>query len=216
MSLRLKREVKEDIAPLPAGTYMGVCIGIVDIGKQYVKAKNQKQGNYVPQCMFIFEIPSERVVVNGEDKPRWVSTRRLRVSADERSNLYKMLITWRGKNFTDEELDSAGQGFDLEERAGAPAMLSLSVYEGNDGRLHNGIEAVTGFPKGLPAPQPESEILVFDADEPDMEVFGKMPEWVQDIIRKSTQFADNAPEEKVEIPPEEPETPPDSKGACPI
>ena len=64
--------------------------------------------------------------------------------------------------------------------------------------------------------QPESEILVFDADEPDMEVFGKLPEWVQDIIRKSTQFADNAPEEKVDIPPEEPETPPDSKGACPI
>ena len=39
---------------------------------------------------------------------------------------------------------------------------------------------------------------------------------VQDIIRKSTQFADNAPEEKVDIPPEELETPPDSKGACPI
>ena len=83
-------------------------------------------------------------------------------------------------------------------------------------RKYNRIEAVTGFPKGLPAPQPESEILVFDADEPDMEVFGKLPEWVQDIIRKSTQFADNAPEEKVDIPPEEPETPPDSKGACPI
>ena len=48
-----------------------------------------------------------------------------------------------------------------------------------------------------------------------MEVFGKLPEWVQDIIRKSTQFADNAPEEKVDIPPE-PETPPESKGACPI
>lgn len=36
-----------------------------------------------------------------------------------------------------------------------------------------------------------------------MEVFGKLPEWVQDIIRKSTQFADNAPEEKVDIPPED-------------
>ena len=49
-----------------------------------------------------------------------------------------------------------------------------------------------------------------------METFGKLPEWVQDIIRKSTQFADNAPEEKVDIPSEESETPPDSKGACPI
>lgn len=216
MSLCLKREKKEDIAPLPTGTYMGVCIGVIDVGEQYVKMKNQKQGDYVPQCMFIFEIPSERVTVNGEDKPRWVSTRRLRFSADERSNLYKMLITWRGKNFADEELNSAGQGFGLDERAGAPAMLSLSIYEGDDGRLHNGIEAVTGFPKGLPVPQPESEILVFDMDKPDMEVMAKLPEWVQKIIRKSTQFADNAPEEKVDIPQEEPETQPESKGACPI
>ena len=216
MSLRLKREVKEDIAPLPAGTYMGVCIGIVDIGKQYVKAKNQKQGNYVPQCMFIFEIPSERVVVNGEDKPRWLSSRRFTVSLHERAALFQMLTAWRGKALTDAELDPAGDGFDLMQMAGVPAMLSVTVVEKDDGSKYNRIEAVTGFPKGLPAPQPESEILVFDADDPDMEVLGKLPEWVQDIIRKSTQFADNAPEEKVDIPSEEPETPPDSKGACPI
>ena len=54
----------------------------------------------------------------------------------------------------------------------------LDVYKR---QKYNRIEAVTGFPKGLPAPKPESEILVFDADEPDMEVFGKLPEWVQDL-----------------------------------
>ena len=133
-----------------------------------------------------------------------------------RWRLFQMLTAWRGKALTDAELDPAGDGFDLMQMAGVPAMLSVTVVEKDDGSKYNRIEAVTGFPKGLPAPQPESEILVFDADEPDMETFGKLPEWVQDIIRKSTQFADNAPEEKVDIPPEEPETPPDSKGACPI
>lgn len=154
--------------------------------------------------------------VDGEDKPRWLSSRRFTVSLHERAALFQMLTAWRGKALTDAELDPAGDGFDLMQMAGVPAMLSVTVVEKDDGSKYNRIEAVTGFPKGLPAPQPESEILVFDADEPDMEVFGKLPEWVQDIIRKSTQFADNAPEEKVDIPPEEPETPPDSKGACPI
>ena len=166
--------------------------------------------------MFIFEIPDERVEVDGEDKPRWLSSRRFTVSLHERAALFQMLTAWRGKALTDAELDPAGEGFDLMQMAGVPAMLSVTVVEKDDGSKYNRIEAVTGFPKGLPAPQPESEILVFDADEPDMEVFGKLPEWVQDIIRKSTQFADNAPEEKVDIPSEEPETPPDSKGACPI
>ena len=165
---------------------------------------------YAEECMFIFEIPDERVEVDGEDKPRWLSSRRFTVSLHERAALFQMLTAWRGKALTDAELDPAGDGFDLMQMAGVPAMLSVTVVEKDDGSKYNRIEAVTGFPKGLPAPQPESEILVFDADEPDMEVLEKLPEWVQDIIHKSTQFADNAPEEKVEIPPEE------TEGECPI
>lgn len=216
MSLKAKRKVVSSIPPMDGGTYMGVCVAVVDLGQQYKQFEKQKQGKYAEECMFIFEIPDERVEVDGEDKPRWLSSRRFTVSLHERAALFQMLTAWRGKALTDAELDPAGDGFDLMQMAGVPAMLSVTVVEKDDGSKYNRIEAVTGFPKGLPAPKPESEILVFDADEPDMEVFGKLPEWAQDIIRKSTQFADNAPEEKVDIPPEEPETPPDSKGACPI
>lgn len=216
MSLKAKRKVVSSIPPMDGGTYMAVCVAVIDLGQQYNQFEKQKQGKYAEECMFIFEIPDERVEVDGEDKPRWLSSRRFTVSLHERAALFQMLTAWRGKALTDAELDPAGDGFDLMQMAGVPAMLSVTVVEKDDGSKYNRIEAVTGFPKGLPAPKPESEILVFDADEPDMEVFGKLPEWVQDIIRKSTQFADNAPEEKVDIPPEEPETPPDSKGACPI
>ena len=80
---------------------------------------------------------------------------------------------------------------------GAGAMLSVSVVERDDGSRHNKIEAVTGVPKGIEVPKVESEPLLFDADEPDMDMLEKMPEWIQDIIRKSTQFAENPPDEKI-------------------
>ena len=150
--------------------------------------------------MFIFEIPGERVTVDGADKPRWLSSKRLTVSLHERSALYQLLTSWRGKALSDAELDPMGDGFDLTRMAGQGAMLSVSVVEKDDGSRHNKIEAVTGIPKGIAPPQPESEVLVFDADEPDMQTLGKLPEWVQDIIRKSTQFADHAPDEKIDIP----------------
>ena len=225
MSLKAKRKAASSIPPMDGGTYMGVCVAAVDLGQQYKQFEKQKQGKYAEECMFIFEIPDERVEVDGEEGTQLdlagnmhevVTSRWFTVSLHERAALFQMLTAWRGKALTDAELDPAGDGFDLMQMAGVPAMLSVTVVEKDDGSKYNRIEAVTGFPKGLPAPQPESEILVFDADDPDMEVLGKLPEWVQDIIRKSTQFADNAPEEKVDIPPEEPETPPDSKGACPI
>ena len=183
MSLKAKRKPANNIPPLDGGTYMSVCVGVIDLGEQYRQFDKQKQGKYAEECMFIFEIPSERVQVDGEDKPRWLSSKRYTVSLHERSALYQMLTSWRGKALSDAELDPAGDGFDLMQMAGQGAMLSVSVAEKDDGSLKNKIEAVTGFPKGIAPPQPESEILVFDADDPDMEVFGKLPEWIQDVIR---------------------------------
>ena len=217
MSLKAKRKPANNIPPLDGGTYMSVCVGVIDLGEQYRQFDKQKQGKYAEECMFIFEIPSERVQVDGEDKPRWLSSKRYTVSLHERSALYQMLTSWRGKALSDAELDPEGDGFDLMQMAGQGAMLSVSVVEKDDGSRHNKIEAVTGFPKGIPVPKTESEILVFDADDPDMEVFGKLPEWIQDIIRKSTQFADHAPDEKVDIPPDqEAQTAEPAGEECPI
>lgn len=217
MSLKAKRKPANNIPPLDGGTYMSVCVGVIDLGEQYRQFDKQKQGKYAEECMFIFEIPSERVQVDEEDKPRWLSSKRYAVSLHERSALYQMLTSWRGKALSDAELDPAGDGFDLMQMAGQGAMLSVSVAEKDDGSRHNKIEAVTGFPKGIPVPETESEILVFDADDPDMEVFGKLPEWIQEIIRKSTQFADHAPDEKVDIPPDqEAQTAEPAGEECPI
>lgn len=214
MSLKAKRKPASDIPPLDGGTYMGVCVAVIDLGQQYKQYEKQKQGRYVEQCLFIFEIPSECVQVDGQDKPRWLSSKRFTVSLHERSALFQLLTSWRGKALSEAELDPAGEGFDLIQMAGQGAMLSVSVNEKDDGSRSNKIEAVTGFPKGIAPPKPESEILVFDADDPDMEVFGKLPEWIQDTIRKSTQFADNPPEEKVDLPLED--GAPQESEACPI
>ena len=216
MSLKARRKPANNIPPMDGGTYMAVCIGVIDLGEQYKQFDKQKQGKYAEECLFLFEIPDERVQVDGEDKPRWLSSRRYTVSLHERSGLYQMLTAWRGKALSDAELDPAGDGFDLMQMAGQGAMLSVSVAEMDDGSRHNKIEAVTGFPKGIPVPKIESEVLVFDADDPDMEAFGKLPEWIQDIIRKSTQFAADPPEEKLNIPSAAGAAQEDQGEACPI
>lgn len=200
MSLKVKRKPANNIPPVDGGTYMSVCVGVIDLGEQYEQYDKQKHGKYVSECMFIFEIPSERVQVDGEDKPRWLSSKRLVHSLHERSALYQMLTSWRGKPLSELELDPMGEGFDLEQMLGQPAMLTVTVTEKDDGSKYNKIETVTGFPKGIGAPRAESELLLFDADEPDMEVLGKLPEWIQDIIRKSTQFAENPPDERIDAP----------------
>ena len=60
MSLKAKRKPANNIPPVDGGTYMAVCIGVIDLGEQYRQFEKQKQGRYVNECMFLFEIPSER------------------------------------------------------------------------------------------------------------------------------------------------------------
>ena len=54
MSLKAKRKVVSSIPPMDGGTYMGVCVAVVDLGQQYKQFEKQKQGKYAEECMFIF------------------------------------------------------------------------------------------------------------------------------------------------------------------
>ncbi len=192
MSLKIKKTVINTVPPLEDNSYTAVCTAVIDLGEQYTQFDKQKQGTYKPQCMFIFEIPDERVEIDGESKPRWISSKRFTAFLSEKSGLFKFLTSWGNKDI---------ENIDLASVLGRGAVLTISQKEKQDGTKYNNIEGIAGLPKGIPEPKPESELLAFDADEPDMEVLEKLPTWIQDIIKKSTQFAENPTMEEV-TPPE--------------
>ncbi len=211
MSLKLKRKKRTTVPPLAGGTYLAICIGIVDIGEQY----NQTFKNYNDKLMLLFEISGETVNVDGEDKPRWLS-REYTASLNEKAALYKHLVAWRSRDFTENELDTDGDGFDIESMLGKPCMLTVIEKDGDNG-TYNRIENIAALPKGVPAPTTEQELLAYDIDERDEEVFAKLPEWIQDKIKKSTQFAENPPEDDLEKKTSEgDENEPETEEECPI
>ena len=165
--------------------------------------------------MLLFEISGETVNVDGEDKPRWLS-REYTASLNEKAALYKHLVAWRSRDFTEGELDTDGGGFDIESMLGKPCMLTVIVKDGDNG-AYNRIENIAALPKGVPAPTTEQELLAYDIDERDEEVFAKLPEWIQGKIKKSTQFAENPPEDDLEEKSSEgDESEPETEEECPI
>lgn len=209
MGLKVKKKKGSSLPPVEGGTYPAVCVGIVDLGEQH----SELFKNYRDMVLIIWELPGLTVEVDGEEKPRWLS-RDFSASLNEKSNLHKFLVPWRGRPFTDEELGEEG-GFDLTEMLGKGCFLNVSVETKDDGSAFNKINAVMAFPAGMVAPVSQSELITFDMDAWDDMVLGKLPEWVQERIKKSTQYQKlHTPQDEVDF--KDGKETPQAKGECPI
>lgn len=185
MSLKIKKKSGSSVPPIDAGTYPAVCVGIVDLGEQYSETFKK----YNDKMLVIWEIPSQTIEIDGGDKPRWLS-KDFSASLNEKSNLYQILVSWRGKAFTENELTEDETGFmqfSVLDMLGTGCFLQVIVEE-KDGNSYNRITSVIALPAGMPAPATETPLIAFDIDAWDDEVFKSLPGWIQERIKKSTQY----------------------------
>lgn len=185
MSLKIKKKSGSSVPPIDAGTYPAVCVGIVDLGEQYSETFKK----YNDKMLVIWEIPSQTIEIDGGGKPRWLS-KDFSASLNEKSNLYQTLVSWRGKAFTENELTEDETGFmqfSVLDMLGTGCFLQVIVEE-KDGNSYNRITSVIALPAGMPAPATETPLIAFDIDAWDDEVFKSLPGWIQERIKKSTQY----------------------------
>lgn len=168
--------------PLEAGSYRAICYGIVVTGTTYVPAF----GNSVTKIIFMWELPDERITVDGEDKPRAISET-YTLSLNEKANLRKMLAGWRGRDFTPEEL----KGFSLKKVLNAPCLVSTTIMQNKQGRDFSKVSSVTRLPKGMDTPkETENPLVMFDItnDACPLSEMSKLPEWMQKRIMESDEY----------------------------
>lgn len=199
MALIATKTTKNSIPPLAPDTYTARCIGVVDLGEQHSETFN----NYAHKVLLIFEVCGETVDVDGEAKPRWLS-KDFTLSLSEKAALYKTITTWFNRPPSDIELRD---GFDLSLLLNRPAMLSVAVTEKGDAQYNN-ITAITAVPKSITVPEATSDQLWFDISEWDQATFDKLPVWMQERIKASTEYRTKLPQGTTEI-----DIPADNTGA---
>ena len=180
---------------------MGICMGVIDLGDQYSELFKK----YSNKIQFVFEFPTETVEVEGKQEPRQLS-KEFTISASKKASLRTFLSAWNGKNYSDEEFAEV----ELFDQLGKACMVNVVLSENGE---YSNIESVMPLIKGMPVPESHTEHIRWDMDAWDDEVFGKLPEWVQEKIEKSTQYQKlHAPETVVEVK----ETANTAEGSCPI
>lgn len=169
--------------PIPAGTHVAVCVGYADLGTQTETFQGQTKEQR--RVMIFWDIPEERMEIDGKSLPKRISAR-YTLSLYEKSTLRKMLDAWKGESLTPDELT----GFDLDNLINRPAMLQV-VHKPNPkkpGEVFVNVNTVLPLFKGIPRPAMEVEPIKYEIEGPTgvfMIPGDDIPRWIRTIISES-------------------------------
>ncbi len=124
MPIIIKNE--SNFVPAPDGVHEAVCVDVVDLGMV------DTQFGAKHKIKFVFEIAELM-----ENKKRFTIGQRFNVSMHKKSTLRAFLKTWRGRDFTEEEMKS----FDAEKVIGAPAQI-IVTHDEKEGEIYANITGI--------------------------------------------------------------------------
>lgn len=173
--------------PLEAGSYPARVVQVLDLG---VQVQRPFKGEAKPPCQEInitYELADEFMKDEDgndlEDKPRWVSEMiplfNLKAERAKSTQRYKAL---------DPNDDFDG---DFTQLVGLPCNVTIvqSVSKTN-GNIYNNVAGITSMREKDAKRMPElvNPSKTFVLDDPDMEVFNSLPQFIQDKITSNLNF----------------------------
>ena len=181
MSLTVKSN-GVSVTPCPAGNHVARCVQVVELGTQ--TKTWQGQTREARQVLISWELPTETHVFREENGPEpFMRSKTYTASLHEKSGLRKDLESWRGRKFTDEELN----GFDLKNILGKCCMLQI-VHEEKNGNTYANIASVSSLPKGIVCPPQVNASISFEFETGDEAALANLPDFIQAKIRASAEY----------------------------
>uniref|UniRef100_A0A6H2A314 Uncharacterized protein n=1 Tax=viral metagenome TaxID=1070528 RepID=A0A6H2A314_9ZZZZ len=179
---------------VPAGTFPARCYSMIHIGT--IQESFQGKITELNKVRIAWELPTEKkeFVPSEGEKPYSIG-KEYTLSMNEKSNLRKMLESWRGKGFTVDEAAS----FDITVLLGKPCLLSIIHKTSKTGNEYADISSITTLPKGMECPKQIYESFEFSLVNFDEDKFNTLPDWLKDKIKLSKEFKHIANPGAIEI-----------------
>lgn len=184
---------------IEAGTYPIRVAQIIDLGLQPQRPYQGQEKPPAHEMLLTYELLDEFCLDEDgnedTDKPRWLSEtlplRSLQAEKAKSTQRYYALDP-------NEEFDG-----DFSELVGAAANAAIVQNAGKGqhaGKVFNNIQALSSMrPKdAAKAPELKNPPKVFLLDEPDVEVFNSLPDWLQDKIKSNLEYAGSVLEKALE------------------
>jgi hypothetical protein len=167
------------------------CIWVIDLGTTHDDYWDKDKH----EIFVMWEIPNEikTYTIKGKDgepdrevsEPFTVS-KFYTLSLSDKAWLRNDLESWRGKAFTEEELE----GFELKPLLGKPCMVNVIHAPKKNGKGINAVvKSVTGIPKDLKCPPAVHDTVYFSMDEGeyDATVFESLSKGIRARVARSNE-----------------------------
>ncbi len=181
--MKVSENTTTNFTPCPSGNYLARCVRLIDIGT--VSEEYQGETKTARKILLSFEILDDEV--RREDGSPFLLSKRYSLSLHEKASLRKDLSSWRGRDFTADEL----RGFEMRNVLGKDLLLGVIQRE-KDGKTYANISSLAKPMKNMQAPEGTANepILFWDmsADEPDWSVFAQLHPKLQEQIQASPEF----------------------------
>lgn len=171
-----------NIDPLPPSAYEAICYGVLDIGTHIIRVPGKPETKQ-RRVILMFAVPGETVHYQGRDDATRVVSQEYNMSLNSGSNLYKSLVSWRGKPFTAAEL----QKFVLSNVIGVPALIYVNLWKSGKG---NGIGNIMPYTRREKLAIPSDltpvsfSVEAWDGNEAELE---ELPKFIANKIRNSEE-----------------------------
>ena len=211
MPLIAKSNDSEQRELIPQDFSAARCYSIVDPGKQ------QSPFGAKRQVLVAWELPTDQQNFDATQGPEPSGVSRFfMLSLGEKSNLRHVLESWRGRAFTQYELE----GFDVTQVLEAPCLIQVLHKSKANGELSAVVGSVGKLPKGLAIPDQRNSNRLFLFDSFTEADFQALPEWQRNIVMQATEYSHwirrvNGHDEHDPRQLYEPEYSPDTMMRCP-
>lgn len=172
----------------PPGNHVAICYSVVDLGEH--ESDWQGKVSMKHRLRISWELCDELM----QDGRPFSVSREYTLSLNEKATLRHDLESWRGKPFSDQEL----QGFDVFNVLGKPCLVNVVHKPKRDGTgSYAAVASISPIPKGVPPRERVNDLIRFSMEEDGaLALYEGFPDWLKGKINLAIpeQSAPDAPD----------------------
>lgn len=173
----------KDFAIHPAVPTAARCTRIIDLGTVDTTWEGKAKKSH--KIVFCFESAVLMDDDQGEfaGKP-FLIIQRYTASLSDKAQMRKDLESWRGRKFTQPELD----GFELKNVLGKPCFLNMVHSDPKGGKTYSNISSIMPLPAGMTAPAAVGDLVFFSLSDFQQSEYDKLSDYFKKAIAESDEY----------------------------